>query len=245
MNKPKNATIYNSEFYATQIPDSSKSAQLIVPLVVDMIRPQSVVDVGCGVGTWLIVFQQYGVKRVLGLDGDYVSREALLIDEKDFYPVDLRQPFHLDATFDLAVSLEVGEHIPPKNAKDFVASIARLSPVVLFSAAIPWQGGVEHINCQWPVYWQALFAQHGFAMFDPIRKLIMSNKDIVFWYRQNIFMYAQNELINSDPKINRLVSENPISDLAMVKQDYLLSGFGIRQSLRYLLKAIKGRFFRR
>jgi SAM-dependent methyltransferase len=124
----------------------------VVPTVLRLVQPEPVVDVGCGDGAWLSVFRELGVNHRFGLDGDYVDRRLLQIPQDQFSATDLSLPFRLPCTFDLAVSLEVAEHLPPQSAEDFVDSLTRLAPVVLFSAAIPLQGGTHHLNEQWPDY---------------------------------------------------------------------------------------------
>ena len=63
---------------------------------------------------------------------------------------DLAQPLQIDRRFDLALSLEVAEHLPPECGSEFVQTLTDLSSVILFSAAIPFQGGTDHLNEQWP-----------------------------------------------------------------------------------------------
>src|SRR5215204_4952574 len=109
------STPYGVRFYNDQRSGSLRSAQVIVPLVTALIRPRSVVDVGCGIGTWLKVFSEAGVEDYLGLDGDYVTRDQLLIEPMHFQAADLANPPKLERTFDLAVCLEVGEHLPAKS----------------------------------------------------------------------------------------------------------------------------------
>lgn len=103
---------YTREFYDAQRTGSFRSARRVLPFVLDLIRPRSVVDVGCGVGTWLRATKECGVESVLGLDGDYVDRDALMISPRDFVAHDLSCPIELERTFDMAICLEVAEHLP-------------------------------------------------------------------------------------------------------------------------------------
>ena len=149
---------YTADFFADHRDGARRSARVVVPLVLELVRARSVVDVGCGDGTWLSVFREHGVEDVRGIDGDYVDRAELQIPRERFHPHDLTRPLELGHTFDLAVSLEVAEHLPPESADDFVTSLTRHAPIVLFSAAAPYQGGQNHVNEQWPAYWAARFA---------------------------------------------------------------------------------------
>lgn len=173
---------------------SRQSADVIVPIVYDLITPASVIDVGCGVGTWLAACQAHGITDYLGLDGEGASA-ALQIPAERFRVADLTQPFNVGRRFDLAMSLEVAEHLPPEAADAFVRELTQLAPAVLFSAAIPGQGGNRHLNERWQSYWSGLFAAHGFAPVDVIRPRIWGNPKVEYWYQQNIALYMHHETI--------------------------------------------------
>jgi 2-polyprenyl-3-methyl-5-hydroxy-6-metoxy-1,4-benzoquinol methylase len=112
----------------------------MVPMVLDLTQPKSVVDIGCGIGTWLKVCREHGVEEILGVDGGHVDREQFLIPAECTLSADLSKPLHLEKTYDLVISLEVGEHLPAESAQTLVDTVTRLGPVVMFSAAIPFQG---------------------------------------------------------------------------------------------------------
>jgi len=108
---------YTKEFYRIQQPGSLQAARTIVPLVAQLIKPKSVVDVGCGTGTFLSVFRENGIEDILGIDGNYVDRNMLLIPKEYFLPQDITKSFKLGRRFDLVVSLEVAEHLPAHRAE--------------------------------------------------------------------------------------------------------------------------------
>jgi 2-polyprenyl-3-methyl-5-hydroxy-6-metoxy-1,4-benzoquinol methylase len=105
----------------------------------NLLHPQSVLDLGCGQGAWLRAFEEHGVESIRGFDGDYVDRSALLIAPSAFSTIDLTSPMTIEGHYDLALCLEVGEHIAAKHARRLVQTLTSLAPVVLFSAAIPGQ----------------------------------------------------------------------------------------------------------
>jgi SAM-dependent methyltransferase len=186
---------YTSEFFAVQRAQARSAAEVVVPLVLELARPASVVDVGCGTGTWLAVFREHGVDDVVGVDGAYVDADDLEIPRDRFVARDLAAPLTLERRFDLVVSLEVAEHLPAASAPTFVGGLTALGPVVLFSAAIPGQGGTSHVNEQWPLYWAALFRERGYVHVDCLRRRLWHDEAVAPWYAQNALFYvARDEL---------------------------------------------------
>jgi SAM-dependent methyltransferase len=170
---------------------SLASARVVCPLLVGWLKPESVLDVGCGAGAWCKIWRETGVADVLGVDGDYVDRAGLLIDQSEFRSQDLSRAFDLGRTFSLVVSLEVAEHVAVSSADTFVESLSRHGDVVLFSAAVPGQGGEFHVNEQPLRYWRERFAQQGFRCFDPLRPRILVQREVEPWYRYNTLLYAR------------------------------------------------------
>jgi SAM-dependent methyltransferase len=208
--------LYTDEFFDREREGARRSARIVVPLVRDLVEPRSVVDVGCGQGTWLAVFRDYGVEDVLGIDGEYVHRSKLEIPEELFLPLDLRQPFQLERRFDLVVSLEVAEHLPRESAAGFVDSLVKLGPVILFSAAIPFQGGAGHLNEQWPDYWAALFRHHEHVPIDCLRRRIWQKDDVQPWYAQNTLLFVDRRHLNDQSTLTREYELTDQSHLSMV-----------------------------
>ncbi|MDR3700770.1 MAG: glycosyltransferase [Candidatus Sulfopaludibacter sp.] len=186
--------IYGDDFYHTIRDGSLRSASIVVPLVTSLTRPASVVDVGCGTGAWLSCFRHCGIDDIFGLEFSEVSPHLAHLGASHIRTVDASQSFDLPRTFDLAVSLEVAEHLPAESASGFVQSLVRLAPVVLFSAAVPGQGGVNHLNEQWPTYWAELFARHGYIAVDCLRDRIWTDRRIEWWYRQNLLLFVRGDL---------------------------------------------------
>src|SRR6516164_4352224 len=100
---------YTDSFYGLVDATSVGSADVVTGLLLELMHPASVVDVGCGTGAWLAASQKRGVADVLGVDGDWVKPEKLLISPNQFLTYDLTKPLQLNRRFDLAISLEVGE----------------------------------------------------------------------------------------------------------------------------------------
>jgi hypothetical protein len=216
-----NGCVYNESFFDAQVQGALDSARLVVPAVLRFVQPRRVLDVGCGRGAWLRAFKEAGVEHVQGLDGDYVRPESLLIDPADFRATDLGQPFVVDERVDMAVCLEVAEHLPASAAPGLVRSLTAAAPLVLFSAAIPGQGGTNHINEQPPAYWQALFAAHDFTRLDLLRPLIWQDPRIDFWYRQNILFYAAPEALQRWEALRMAAAQTRDSELELVHRKFL------------------------
>jgi SAM-dependent methyltransferase len=161
----------------------------VVPIIMDLVKPKNVLDVGCGTGTWLKAFEEAGVINYIGIDGNYVDSSQLNIPDGKFVAKDLSKWWSLNGKFDLVLSLEVAEHLPGESADLFVETLVNhANENIIFSAAIPNQGGQNHLNEQWPEYWQQKFLKHGFYFHDVIRPLIWHNEEVDWWYRQNIFL---------------------------------------------------------
>jgi hypothetical protein len=187
---------YSNAFFLNHAEGSRRSADRIAGIVTDKLHPTSVVDFGCGVGTWLSAFRDLGATDIQGFDGDYVNRDLLQIPPGAFRPVDFNsvlcvKPWWPDRRYDLAVSLEVGEHLLPQNSAALVQRLTEMAPAVLFSAAIPRQSGTGHINERWQSDWATMFAAHGYYPHDVIRPMVWNDPAVEPWYAQNVLLYLQ------------------------------------------------------
>jgi SAM-dependent methyltransferase len=199
---------YDTGFYDTIREGTKSSAAVVVPLMLTKMKVKAgaalnVIDVGCGEGWWAHAFAALG-HEVIGMDGGYVATSPL--DER-FLPHDIAAPLpeHLAGRFDLALCLEVAEHLPPDRAASFVEELCALAPVVLFSAAIPGQGGTGHINEQWPWYWVELFEANKFEVSGALRWDIWNDVRVENWYRQNLLVAAR------DPKSLPAIFKTPLA----------------------------------
>ncbi|GEN64615.1 class I SAM-dependent methyltransferase [Acetobacter oeni] len=199
--KNGSSDLYNTAFYEDQATESLMSARTVLPELFRYHPAESVVDIGCGVGSWLRAAMENGATRGLGVDGDYVSPEQLLVGRDLFLPADLSAPGlgsvvagrTAEARFDLAICLEVAEHLPFARSESFVEDLTGLSDVVLFSAAVPYQYGTGHINEQWPEFWALLFRRQGYLCFDFLRDRFWSSSDVKWWYAQNILVFVRED----------------------------------------------------
>jgi SAM-dependent methyltransferase len=195
------STLYDDAYFKRLHQHSFQSAKEVVPVVLSLIQPRSIIDVGCGTGAWLSVFREHGITDIYGVDGDYVSNDVQTLDRARFLQRDLSQAFEIDRKADLVICLEVAEHLPPESADTFIGSIVTIAPVILFSAAIPKQGGTGHVNEQWPDYWAARFRAYDFLPIDCIRPRIWSDQRVMVWFRQNILMYVNRDYLAQSPAL--------------------------------------------
>lgn len=181
---------YTGSFFDAIRSGSQSSAAAVVPLIIGHLGAvESVIDVGCGEGWWGHEFTKHlpWTITAVGIDGEYVDSAVIPMQA-----VDLAHPFAMGRTFDLAVCLEVAEHLPPERAAGFVADLCALAPVVVFSAAMPRQGGVGHVNCQSPAYWADLFREHGYGWEDPIRQRVWQDPAVEPWYASNLLIFTKH-----------------------------------------------------
>jgi SAM-dependent methyltransferase len=191
------AEAYGPEFFEGRSETVERSAAVVVPILCELLEPTSVLDLGCGQGEWLAALAAAGIEEAIGVD---ITREFPSALPFGYVRHDLTQPFDLGGlpfpikhSFDLALCLEVGEHLPEESAGTLVDTITRHADTVVFSAAVPGQEGTGHINCQPHEYWHAKFAARGYEMRDEIRPLIQDER-VSPWYRDNIYLYRASRL---------------------------------------------------
>ena len=197
----------NKTYIHTSKVHNLTSPGIVVPMLIDLFDPKSVLDVGCGIGTWLHSFQQHGVNDIMGIDGDFVDRSLLkeYVEEKKFSPLDLSKAFNLDRKFDMVISLEVAEHLPERSADDFITSLCNHSDLVIFSAAIPGQGGQNHVNEQWMAYWIEKFEARHFKHYDIMRPLLWNEHKVDWWYKQNMMVFSTRTLNYTQCPIQNMI----------------------------------------
>jgi hypothetical protein len=156
----------------------------------DLHMPKSILDIGCGQGAWLSIAERFGVAVLHGLDGPWVRRDTLLSKTMEFTAVNMEEDIPINRRYDLAMSVEVAEHLSSPRASGIVAALCRASDVVMFGAAVVGQGGENHINEQRQSYWAALFDKQGYSCWDVLRPAVWYAAEVAPWYRQNTLVYV-------------------------------------------------------
>lgn len=188
--------LYPADFYADRRGHTLHAARKIMRALPDGLKRDRVADIGCGTGTFLAAALELGAEDVFGMEGDWVRPEMLDDARIRFRAANLEEPI-AGAQADLVLSLEVAEHLSPERAGGFVQDLVAMAPAVLFSAAIPGQGGVGHVNEQWQSFWAGHFADQGYRAFDVVRPFIWTDEAVPAWYRQNIVLYLDDATARS------------------------------------------------
>lgn len=177
--------IYDNDFYARNLKFQAALGKEIIPFLIKKYNPRSVIDFGCGCGKLLSMFD---IEQATGVNGDWPENLQI----SNLIVLNLNTLRSWPDKHDLVISLEVAEHLPKSSADNFVKTLtAAASGPIMFSAATPGQGGVNHINEQPHIYWHEKFKVHGYKMLDIIRPVIRDKKSVPFWYRNNIFIYER------------------------------------------------------
>jgi SAM-dependent methyltransferase len=233
-------TLYTSNFFDAQRSGAAASANAFALHLFRLFQVKSVVDVGCGTGTWLAAFRAHGVERVLGIDGEYVNRSELEIQQEEFVAHDLQTPLCIKERFDLAICMEVAEHIPLDASLTLVDSLTKMSDVILFSAAVPGQVGVHHVNLRWQSEWAFEFQKRGYIALDALRSAVWNDDAVEYWYAQNAILYVREAVIANYPALHRLSTSHKPEMLNVVHPRMQIFMDGRVSSLEKELSNTKG-----
>ena len=164
-------------------------AERVLKVLFDKVGvPDSMLDIGCGVGTWMAAALNLGCSKVHGLEGTVEAQDKLYVPRECISGIDLEGEWTVSGKYDLIVSMEVAEHLTEKAANRLMDNACHATDKILFSAAIPGQPGQNHISCKWQSDWEAAFNNHSFQCHDFIRWAVWNDENVEPWYRQNAFL---------------------------------------------------------
>ena len=136
---------YNSSYENQKREEAVEDAFKFSELVMEKYNPDKVLDLGCGVGRFMLPFYESGVK-VKGVEGSSYAVNNPIEENLDIIQYDLTKPLKLNGNFDLVICIEVLEHIPEKHSEKVVELISKSGNKAIISAAEPGQGGTYHVN---------------------------------------------------------------------------------------------------
>ncbi|TRL36809.1 class I SAM-dependent methyltransferase [Methylosinus sporium] len=153
--------IYDGAFYDGGAFDKTEeTARHVVHYLIRTYAPRSVLDIGCGKGSYLRHFADAGCLAV-GCEGS-IEGIRRVPSPATAFQFDLRRPLRLNRRFSLTMCIEVAEHIPSNASETLVESVCRhAEDVIVFSAAPPSESGTDHINCRPKEFWHGLFLRQG------------------------------------------------------------------------------------
>jgi SAM-dependent methyltransferase len=202
---------YTVDFYESVNQRASETAKLVFEILNKYVRVKSIVDAGCGSGAWIRTALEEGLEKAYGLDLtssiDLINKNSDFKEQLDSGRIELIErdfvsnPISEFPKADLAVCLEVLEHLPPSTAESLVARLTEASDFVIFSAAQPGQGGTYHINEQEIRYWVDQFAKYDFEPFDPFRDILSESNFVPRFYSLNMLLMVSKEALSAGDKI--------------------------------------------
>jgi SAM-dependent methyltransferase len=194
-----NLEVYDDDFYRGNQDEGLKLAEWFVPLLRDTFQFQSLLDVGCGTGHYLLACQKSGVADVFGIEGSPHAFKHLLVANSLVVKHDLRQPYTFNRRWDVVLSIEVAEHIDDVDTGNYVKILCDGGDIVIITAAPLGQGGTRHINEHSREWWTEKFAVAGYGydkestekLIQGSRKAKAANKHVTSWFEPNIMVFRR------------------------------------------------------
>jgi hypothetical protein len=216
---------YDDSFFGDAYATSYLSAQLILGHLNEHFRFNSVVDVGAGVGAWSRAALEMN-KTVTSIDGEWVSEIPGKFSRLNYIFQNLNNKVSTNSQHDIAVCVEVAEHLLPERSQGIVADLCKLAPVVVFGAALPRQGGAGHINCRPHSFWIKAFSENKYTAIDLFRPKFWYDGRVGPWYSQNTYLFVAPEKLNqfvgfSSPSLVDIYHPKVVLDSPMCLQDHL------------------------
>jgi SAM-dependent methyltransferase len=191
------ASSYGFDFFQQVDELAGASYEEMARSIVETYRPRSVWDAGCGTGALLAALRDEGVPQLRGAEFHDAGLRICRRRKLDVEKVDLTRRVTIPPGTDLVICMEVAEHLPESASDTLVESLTSGPDQLLFSAAVPGQGGHHHINEQAHDYWLEKFGARGFlvdtAATDAIRARWRA-AGVAPWYSNNAFVLRRGQV---------------------------------------------------
>ena len=173
--------------------------------IADKYHPQQVLDIGCGLGGYIRMFQEWGTPEVLGVDGSLPSDQFL--SDGNFLHHDLNQPLDLQRTYDLVLCITAIESIDAQTQEKVLEIIHRHSKDrIVFAAAEPNQQDSGYKNLSPLSHWLEAWQRLGWVP-DVFDSLAVRSLSTYSWLRRNLIV-----LVRAD-RFDAQVSPFSVADL--------------------------------
>ena len=202
---------YSTDFYQSVTSRAVIASEVALGTILKNFVAQSVIDIGAGDGVWTSTALSIGnPTRLTVVDLPGSTFKLLQKVDKSIKKITLN--FENDMLkngepYDLGICVEVIEHISTGRALLLLDWISVNCCTVMFSGAIPGQGGTHHINEQNQSYWLNVMMARGFIPIDNIRPQLYRNGKIPQYYRNNIFFFINSRFIH-EHRIKKLLKES-------------------------------------
>ncbi len=155
--------LYDRVYFERQNIAMRKSAQGIAASIIERLPTvRHAVDVGCGSGSIIEALRERGISSI-GLEYAEAALDLCRSKGLDVRKFDIESEEKVALSADLVLSTEVAEHIPEEHADAYVDLLTGLADTILMTAAVPGQGGTDHVNEQPNEYWIEKFMCRGFS----------------------------------------------------------------------------------
>ncbi len=192
---------YHQSFYDSVSARAEKTAQITRELISSFLTPESLIDIGSGDGVWTFTYLS-GFSNLNATVVDLPETQFKFINNLSSRVHVIQQDFELgvnlpSSIFDLAICVEVIEHLSPRAAQELISYICKHSKVVLFSGATKGQGGTHHINENTQSFWIESMVNRGMKAYDVVRPVLSGEKEVPSYYKNNIFLYVNESLLGA------------------------------------------------
>ena len=217
---------YNTDYFTNDI--FSTDYTFIANVIFEKYKPRTVIEFGCGPGHLTKALSKLGIK-VDAIDGfstpDFDGFSNILFTTIDLNNEDQLSDFLDNKQYDIAICTEVAEHLNPTISQTLIKYLTKCSPVVVFSAAVPFQGGHGHINCRSRGFWHNIFIKHNFQLLDSLRNKLRENDNLAIWYKLNMLDYVSKDkhAIDLDNSIKNIIESESYASSLFYKTDTLNS----------------------